>query len=1017
MPKQILEIVDEEETVTLLIGDVSNDPSKLDVSVFNAEKLVNDAKFLALENAPDNDTVYDDSGLSGRVSTLESIDHTPQDLSPYRSASNQDLIDSAQNIAISGKSDQGHTHPSDSNKLDVSVFDADKTGQDGRLSALENAPDNDTVYDDSGLSGRVSTLESIDHTPQDLSAYRSSTDQDVIDAAQGSQIALKANIDDTDTSTEVDAKINIAVSSIPATDLSGKLDVSVFDAEKVTTDGRIDTLESSTPDLSNYNTKAEIETKVTALETADTSLSGRIDTLENPPLTIDEKIAALFKRAVNQTAAVKYIVSGDSTKNGIWVRTREYYPQLLNQLNVNVYSNTEGGVDSVEWNNDVTSTGYAFGKGITDCINQISGTGENTIVEYSFGINDKFFGYTDTEILASITLGINQVLAAKPDVIIILVEPVYFHSTHSAALKIVYSTLATNFGLKLVSVTDYMATYHPVSHTGQPQFYGDYTHPNEVGSRRMVNIILNQIVPNEFKSLVSLPEFIPAIADSSDIELMVGTESGHYDFNNGDAYNSSYQRALPFLVTEGKELTLVSTGNVRNIAFFDNNGLVYAGLFQQEVGDSSWRVPVPEGATLAKATLHNSATAITASIKYSLVPRVRSLASVINQGVSIGFSVAVPVVDYVEQSEYDGNKVTIDGRISTLEGATDNDTIYDDSAVTARVTTLEALDHTPADLSGYSTTVQNDAKYSDISSTSSMVDSDSGSKVPTPDLRSYFESKNGLVTNGSGFMGTNYNFSLNNILNFSDSGMTGSNSGACFEGILPYKVVLSSEFIPINPNKQYKTELSTLQEIGSGKCYGFVACYDIDKLQIDPLFVLEAGQADLVLTQDAVQGDTVLHFNDVSAGILLGHSHKFIKKRGYQNSKGESYDIYSRYAGYSYKWLDDATDIDTVNNTITLATGIPANMAGVIGDKYCHALNSGTYKYSFTNGAVSQQGNGWQHFSNSMQGIDNLDSSSYSKFFNATAFIKVGFLVNYGQTVVSTKNRFTNFGLYEQNLI
>jgi len=125
--------------------------------------------------------------------------------------------------------------------------------------------------------------------------------------------------------------------------------------------------------------------------------------------------------------------------------------------------------------------------------------------------------------------------------------------------------------------------------------------------------------------------------------------------------------------------------------------------------------------------------------------------------------------------------------------------------------------------------------------------------------------------------------------------------------------------------------------------------------------------------------------------------------------------VYSRHAGFPYKWLDDATDLDLVNNTITLATGIPEFLAGEVGDTYCHALNAGTFKYVFTGGGVFQQGNGWQHHASTLQGEDSLSASDYSKFFNATVYVKVGILINYSQTVAGTKNRFTNLGLYEQN--
>ena len=147
------------------------DTNKLDVSVFNTDKTAQEGRLNALEAAPDNDTIYNDTALSARVTDLELTDHDIVDLAPYETIANSDA-------KLLNKSDSNHTHSADASKLDVSVFNTDKTAQEGRLDALEAAPDNDTIYDDTALSTRVTDLELTDHDIVDLSPYETMAKSD-----------------------------------------------------------------------------------------------------------------------------------------------------------------------------------------------------------------------------------------------------------------------------------------------------------------------------------------------------------------------------------------------------------------------------------------------------------------------------------------------------------------------------------------------------------------------------------------------------------------------------------------------------------------------------------------------------------------------------------------------------------------------------------------------------------------------------------------------------------------------
>ncbi|MEE9336896.1 MAG: SGNH/GDSL hydrolase family protein [Methylococcaceae bacterium] len=316
-------------------------------------------------------------------------------------------------------------------------------------------------------------------------------------------------------------------------------------------------------------------------------------TIIAPEISEINNLQHLIDDAVNEVREINYIVAGDSTKEGRYEQTKQYYAEILRQLNIQYVDNSVGGLDASEWISGVDSQhGYHINETVAQAISQTPGLGdnkgENTILEFSLGINDYFRdgNLPEATFLETIKQGLDLYIAACPKTEIILVTPVHFHALHSAKLNNIYAALSAHYGFKLIDVE---AVTKPVYHSNN--FYIDYVHPSAGGARRVVNYILNEIVPDQYSSSVTLPEYIPLEGVKDSIELAPSLVSGHYDVNTGDSYKSTWQRLPQFDVIPNRELTMVSTGNRRGIIFLDANEEVIgeSEVFHNSPSDSTLR--------------------------------------------------------------------------------------------------------------------------------------------------------------------------------------------------------------------------------------------------------------------------------------------------------------------------------------------------------------------------------------------------------------------------------------------
>lgn len=218
------------------------------------------------------------------------------------------------------------------------------------------------------------------------------------------------------------------------------------------------------------------------------------------PITIDE----MFQKAIKNEAKIDYILGGDSTHDNGFNKMVAYYTTQLAKINVNLIDNARSGQSGQNWkNNSETPT-------INEAIEAITGTGVNTIYEFNWGIIDYKDGATIADVKGWLKEGIDILLAAKPNLTILLTTPMFTANTpRNFVLEDIYNELAAEYGLRLVNSMTVMGAVH-----GNLDYYQDNSHNNESGSRRSVNFLLNELTSYDTAQHITLEEieFNPPVA-------------------------------------------------------------------------------------------------------------------------------------------------------------------------------------------------------------------------------------------------------------------------------------------------------------------------------------------------------------------------------------------------------------------------------------------------------------------------------------------------------------------------
>lgn len=267
--------------------------------------------------------------------------------------------------------------------------------------------------------------------------------------------------------------------------------------------------------------------------------------------------------------------------------------------------------------------------------------------------------------------------------------------------------------------------------------------------------------------------------------------------------------------------------------------------------------------------------------------------------------------------------------------------------------------------------------------------------------REYIESRlQNLITNGSGLMEDNYNFTGFIFDQVETHGGYGS-----FKHVGASGTDFSDEYMPIDGEKFYRLALwGKSGDVGGGnynpanKQYVGICPYDIDKLVVAPYYYRKVtGSTDTTLAVELKLNDTTITLVDATGWYEgpTGHQRHIIWY-GYTNSKGYTYPdyTYSRTeSGAYYTRADGAwAENGITGNVITLRSPWTGPTIPV-GSAVRNNLSGGSYKY-ITLGNVTVP-NAWTRYEGYIGGWDVNGGGAANLFPYGTAFVRLLFLNNY----------------------
>jgi len=308
-------------------------------------------------------------------------------------------------------------------------------------------------------------------------------------------------------------------------------------------------------------------------------------------------------------------------------------------------------------------------------------------------------------------------------------------------------------------------------------------------------------------------------------------------------------------------------------------------------------------------------------------------------------------------------------------------------------------------------TINNDDS---IKTVNGVKPDNTGNVILNAATQEYIQSRGqNLVTNGTGLLGNNYNFS-----SFDFDASEAYGAGGSFTTNKLSRVFQNDEYIPVNPDQKYRLSMYVKQKKLStdsalNVCYAGLCFFDVDKKNIDSSHSAFTSGTTTTLTKDINNGDTVVYLTSVANWDNVATSderHTFIIWN-YKNSGGYQYPV-ETYSRNTYAKVYSAGGVNSTNNTITLNKAwsygtIPA------GTSISEGTAGGSYHYiAITNTLIPEN---WTYYSGISCGTcSTIDYSS--QFRPGTAFVKLVFLVNYDSKLPANTMYFSNvsFGIDNQ---
>jgi len=311
-----------------------------------------------------------------------------------------------------------------------------------------------------------------------------------------------------------------------------------------------------------------------------------------------ESVRSMISTAMDRGETVTYIVAGDSTRNNAYNQMPDYYNTQLAKAGIVYVNNAQSGQSGRDWGQNIDQNTVA------QAIAASGPQGKNTVLEFCFGINDTAIGTpSDADIEGWLRYGLAQYAAACPLAKIVLCSPVYQVATAwNPRLLGIYQRMSDDLNYPLINVQALTSTMY-----GNPSWYYDGTHPNKWGAARIVNYILDKLLPADIRTLVTMSESArtsPAVPSSANLAGAVVSGKYWNPSSGADGTNANWRRLPEIAVTELFVLRWKTGGNDSYVCFMDSSGVFKATAYSAAPDANGWRkVMIPVGAAYARINL------------------------------------------------------------------------------------------------------------------------------------------------------------------------------------------------------------------------------------------------------------------------------------------------------------------------------------------------------------------------------------------------------------------------------
>jgi len=276
-----------------------------------------------------------------------------------------------------------------------------------------------------------------------------------------------------------------------------------------------------------------------------------------------------------------------------------------------------------------------------------------------------------------------------------------------------------------------------------------------------------------------------------------------------------------------------------------------------------------------------------------------------------------------------------------------------------------------------------------------------------------------LVSNGTGALGSNYNFPQS--FTFDASTAPHLPGAFCYTGYRPGSDQEMTEFLPLDPNQVYQLQCYVKQEALPGDWSGFshgdrhqqqmgIKFYDADYHEILPQHHMRhfAGGVDSLTTLAAplTPGDMVVSVVDAS-GWNDGDGDAATRGMviyGYRTAQGRASGGYSRIYQFD---LFDGAGVDKANQTIALKTSFPAELGNPedpngtwpAGTPLANTATDTAGKMAFFADLVLPSSGDWYHVENVFGGLDRSGTNAVTNFPPGAVFAKIFWRPNHTNVV------------------